>query len=93
MSPMTVEAAVMMQAEERKTGVVDGSVYKVYIQAERGSLSCRFCLCRYVRFKVEDEFRNSQGFYMGIYAGLGVARAFAMFLMGSTFAMLTLFTL
>ncbi|KAL0061165.1 hypothetical protein AAF712_012035 [Marasmius tenuissimus] len=99
-----VAGAAMMQAEERNTGAIDGSVYKEYIQAGKGEFIVPFllvslCLVQgatvmssyWLVYWQEDKFRESQGFYMGIYAGLGVAQAFAMFLMGSTFAMLTFF--
>ncbi|KAJ8692856.1 hypothetical protein PTI98_010127 [Pleurotus ostreatus] len=42
-------------------------------------------------FGQEDQFNQSPGFYMGIYASLGISQALASFLMGSTFAMLTYF--
>ncbi|KAJ3775268.1 ABC transporter [Lentinula raphanica] len=96
--------AGMMQVEERNTGAVSGAIYKTYIQAGNGFvlLPIFFLSLVFVQgatvmssywlvYWEELKWPQPEGFYMGIYAGLGVAQATAMFMMGTTFAMLTYF--
>ncbi|KAL0575903.1 hypothetical protein V5O48_006076 [Marasmius crinis-equi] len=99
-----VVGAGMMQAEERNTGAINTTVYKTYLKAGKGQFIVPFlllslCLVQgatvmssyWLVYWQENKFGEPQGFYMAIYAGLGVSTAVAMFLMGSTFAMLTYF--
>ncbi|KAK0204702.1 P-loop containing nucleoside triphosphate hydrolase protein [Desarmillaria ectypa] len=92
----------LMQAEERNTGAIRWSVYKQYSDAGRGHvvLPILFFSLVFVQgatvmasywlvYWQEEKWDRSQGFYMGIYAMLGVAQAIAFFVMGSTFAILT----
>ncbi|THV02862.1 ABC transporter [Dendrothele bispora CBS 962.96] len=96
--------AGIMQAEERNTGAVDMSVYKEYSKAGRGQYILPFLVFAIVMVQgssvmssywlvywQEEKWPQPQGFYMGIYAALGVTQAFSMFLMGSTFALMTYF--
>ncbi|KAF9267240.1 ABC transporter [Marasmius fiardii PR-910] len=94
----------MMQAEERKTGAVDASVYKAFFKAAYGEwvvpiLVTSLCIVQaaavmssyWLVYWQENRFHMAQGVYMGIYAALGVAQAIAVFIMGSAFALLTFF--
>ncbi|KAG7451066.1 ABC transporter [Guyanagaster necrorhizus] len=94
----------LMQAEERNTGAISWSVYKQYSDAGRGRvvLPILFFSLVFVQgatvmasywlvYWEEDKWSRPQGFYMGIYAMLGVAQALAFFVMGSMFAILTYF--
>ncbi|KAJ7284591.1 ABC transporter [Mycena rebaudengoi] len=62
----------------------------VLLQGATTMSSYWFWLFRLVYWQ-ENKFRQSQGFYIGIYAFFGGAQALAFFLMGSTFALLTYF--
>ncbi|KAK7051247.1 hypothetical protein VNI00_004747 [Paramarasmius palmivorus] len=94
----------MMQAEERNTGAVTWQVYKSYLKSGRGEWIIPFLLLSLVFVQgstvmasywlvywQELKWDRPQGFYIGIYAMLGGAQAVAMFMMGSTFALLTYF--
>ncbi|KAG7444868.1 ABC transporter [Guyanagaster necrorhizus] len=94
----------LMQEEERNTGAISLSVYKRFLDAGRGRvvLPILFASIVFVQTAIvmgsywlvywqEDKWARPQGFYMGIYAMLGVAQAFAFFVMGSMFALLTYF--
>ncbi|KAF8656809.1 hypothetical protein AX16_002359 [Volvariella volvacea WC 439] len=94
----------IMQAEERNTGAISWLVYKVYIQAARGGIVLPFLFLSLVLLQgatvmssywlvywQERKWNKTNGFYMGLYASLGVAQAVAAFFMGATFAMLTYF--
>ncbi|KDQ57208.1 hypothetical protein JAAARDRAFT_35814 [Jaapia argillacea MUCL 33604] len=96
--------AQLMQAEERNTGSVSGKVYASYIRAGRGSvilpilflslalIQASTVLSSYWLVWWQDmAFHRPQGFYMGIYAMLGVSQAIVFFIMGSTFSYLTYF--
>ncbi|KAI9463349.1 ABC transporter [Lactarius psammicola] len=87
--------AQLMQAEERNTGVVSFQVYKQYIQSGNGTVLVPVMLVTLVVMQVsivlssywlvwwqERQWRRPQGFYMGIYAALGVGQALATFLNG-----------
>ncbi|EPQ54017.1 ABC transporter [Gloeophyllum trabeum ATCC 11539] len=97
-------AKTMMQAEERNTGSISSSVYKSYMKAGRGAIvlpalfaslvliQCATVLSSYWLVWWQDmTFNRPQGFYMGIYAALGVSQAISFFFMGSMFAYLTYF--
>ncbi|KAF8624506.1 hypothetical protein AX15_005822 [Amanita polypyramis BW_CC] len=99
-----VRGAALMQVEERNTGAIPWSVYKTYISAAKGPVVIPFFLFSvallqgatvmssyWLVYWQENKFHKPQGFYMGLYAALGVSQAFTSFLMGSSFAMLTYF--
>ncbi|KAJ4480031.1 ABC transporter [Lentinula aciculospora] len=96
--------AGIMQVEERNTGAVSGAIYKTYIKSGNGFVLLPIFFLSLVLVQgatvmssywlvywEELKWNQSEGFYMGVYAGLGVAQATAMFLMGTTFALLTYF--
>ncbi|KAI9449895.1 ABC transporter [Lactarius psammicola] len=89
----------LMRAEERNTGAVNAQVYKQYIQSGNGILLVPVMLVTIVLMQVsivlssywlvwwqERKWQRSQGFYMGIYATLGVGQALAAFLTGTAIA-------
>ncbi|TCD64284.1 hypothetical protein EIP91_004292 [Steccherinum ochraceum] len=95
--------AALMQQEERNTGAVAGAIYKEYLKAGKGSiiipllaLSLVFLQGAQVMSSLvyweERKFKQPSGFYMGIYAGLGVAQTLGFFFMGYCFAMLTYYS-
>ncbi|CAK5275397.1 unnamed protein product [Mycena citricolor] len=92
----------LMQAEERNIGAISMHVYKTYIQAGNGKyivpllfLSLVFLQGSNVMssywlvYWQERKWPRPQGFYMAIYAVLGVSQAITFFFMGSSFALLT----
>ncbi|KII89764.1 hypothetical protein PLICRDRAFT_39929 [Plicaturopsis crispa FD-325 SS-3] len=94
----------MMQVEERNTGAINRAIYKEYLRAGRGAIVLPLLILSLVLIQgatvmssywlvywQEDKWHQSPGFYMGIYAGLGVAQAVSFFFMGSCFAALTYF--
>ncbi|EMD34148.1 hypothetical protein CERSUDRAFT_117637 [Gelatoporia subvermispora B] len=96
--------AGMMQVEERNTGAVSNRVYKEYIKAGRGHIvipllflslvllqGCQVMSSYWLVYWQEEKWPFGSAFYMGIYAGLGVAQAITFFMMGSCFAVLTYF--
>ncbi|KAL1732291.1 P-loop containing nucleoside triphosphate hydrolase protein [Schizophyllum commune] len=95
----------IMQEEERRTGAVSAGIYKEYAKAAHGYIVIPLLLASLVLLQgatvigsywlvwwQQDTFKQGAGFYMGIYAGLGVGQAIAMFFMGCCFAMLTYFS-
>ncbi|KAF5342067.1 hypothetical protein D9611_001575 [Ephemerocybe angulata] len=96
--------AALMQEEERNTGSIEWDVYKAYVQAGKGEIVLPLLFFSLVLMQgatvlssywlvwwQEKSWHKTQGFYMGIYAALGVSQAVAAFLMGATFAVLTYF--
>ncbi|OCH95476.1 P-loop containing nucleoside triphosphate hydrolase protein [Obba rivulosa] len=94
----------MMQMEERNTGAVSTRVYNEYIKAGRGYIvipllilslvllqGCQVMSSYWLVYWQEKKWPFGSAFYMGIYAGLGVAQAITFFMMGSCFAVLTYF--
>ncbi|KAH9003061.1 ABC transporter [Lactarius hatsudake] len=94
-----MRGAQLMQAEERNTGAVNIQVYKQYIQSGNGTVLMPIMLVTIVVMQVsfvlssywlvwwqEREWQRPQGFYMGIYATLGVGQALATFSNGMTVA-------
>ncbi|KAI0783557.1 P-loop containing nucleoside triphosphate hydrolase protein [Abortiporus biennis] len=94
----------LMQAEERNMGAVPGAVYKEYLKAGRGGLIIPLLILSLVFLQgaqvmssywlvywQELKWPFGAGFYMGVYAGLGVAQAVGFFLMGGMFSFLTYF--
>ncbi|KAI0822453.1 P-loop containing nucleoside triphosphate hydrolase protein [Trametes gibbosa] len=103
--PKKKKAAAMMQVEERNTGAVSNQVYMEYIRAGKGYIIIPLLLLSvalmqgaqvmssyWLVYWEELKWPFGPGFYMGIYAGLGVAQALTYFMMGSTFAILTYFS-
>ncbi|KAH8929257.1 ABC transporter [Atractiella rhizophila] len=79
----------LMQVEERATGSVAGGVYKEYFKAARGWTTFPFVVVALIIMQStnimssyvlvwwqRDTFHKPQGFYMGLYAALGVSVAF-----------------
>ncbi|KAH9068492.1 ABC transporter [Lactarius deliciosus] len=94
-----MRGAQLMQAEERNTGAVNVQVYKQYIQSGNGTVLMPIMLVTIVLMQVsfvlssywlvwwqEREWQRPQGFYMGIYATLGIGQALATFSNGITVA-------
>ncbi|EJU01052.1 ABC protein [Dacryopinax primogenitus] len=86
----------LIQAEKRKTGSVGRQVYGTYLSAGGGwtnSLMVLFLGCAMQACSVmatywlvwwqENEFNKANGFYMGLYATLGVSQAFLTLAMGA----------
>ncbi|KAH9177416.1 ABC transporter [Lactarius sanguifluus] len=91
--------AQLMQVEERNTGAVNARVYKQYIQSGNGMVLVPVLLVTLMLMQIsmvlssywlvwwqERQWRRPQGFYMGIYAILGVGQALAAFLNGTAIA-------
>ncbi|KAI0268425.1 ABC transporter [Russula aff. rugulosa BPL654] len=76
--------AALMQAEERNTGAVNLQVYKRYFQSGNGVVLLPAVSLVWWQ---EREWPRPQGFYMGIYAMLGVAQGFTSFLNGTIIAL------
>ncbi|KAH9068493.1 ABC transporter [Lactarius deliciosus] len=94
-----MRGAQLMQAEERNTGAVNIQVYRQYIQSGNGVVLIPTMLVTIVLMQVsfvlssywlvwwqEREWQRPQGFYMGIYATLGIGQALAAFSNGITVA-------
>ncbi|KAI0635675.1 P-loop containing nucleoside triphosphate hydrolase protein [Trametes polyzona] len=103
--PKKKQAPAMMQVEERNTGAVSNQVYLEYIRAGKGYIIIPLLLLSvallqgaqvmssyWLVYWEERKWPYGSGFYMGVYAGLGVAQALTFFMMGSTFAILTYFS-
>ncbi|KAG6861355.1 hypothetical protein C0995_001088 [Termitomyces sp. Mi166 len=99
-----IPGTALMQVEERNTGAISWEVYKEYSRAGRGPIVLPLLFLSLVLIQgatvmssywlvywQEEKWPRSQGFYMGIYAFLGVSQAISFFLMGSMFALLTFF--
>ncbi|KAF7312085.1 ABC transporter protein [Mycena indigotica] len=97
-----VAGTALMQAEERNIGSISGKVYGAYIKAGNGTFVVPLLIASLVFLQganvmssywlvywQEDKFKRSAGFYMAIYAVLGVCQAIAMFFVGASFALLT----
>jgi ABC-type multidrug transport system fused ATPase/permease subunit len=91
--------AALMQAEERNVGAVNLQVYKRYFQSGNGVVLLPTMLASVVLMQAsvvlssywlvwwqEREWPRPQGFYMGIYATLGVAQGFTAFSSGTIMA-------
>ncbi|KAI9000570.1 P-loop containing nucleoside triphosphate hydrolase protein [Trametes punicea] len=99
------QGAALMQVEERNTGAVSNQVYLEYLRAGKGYIILPLLLLSvtllqgaqvmssyWLVYWEERKWPFGSGFYMGIYAGLGVGQAVFFFLMGATFATLTYFS-
>ncbi|TBU24051.1 ABC transporter [Dichomitus squalens] len=98
------QGAAMMQEEERNTGAVSNQVYMEYIRAGKGYIILPLLILSvallqgaqvmssyWLVYWQEMKWPFGSGFYMGIYAALGVSQALTFFMMGATFASLTYF--
>ncbi|PIL29785.1 ATP-binding cassette transporter [Ganoderma sinense ZZ0214-1] len=98
------QGATMMQVEERNTGAVSKQVYSEYLRAGKGYIVLPLLLLSvalmqgaqvmssyWLVYWQERKWAFGSGFYMGIYAGLGISQAITFFMMGATFASLTYF--
>ncbi|KAF5342618.1 hypothetical protein D9611_001580 [Ephemerocybe angulata] len=90
----------LMQEEERNTGSVSWDMYKVYARAGKGKITIpliSLSLLMVPGTMVMSSYwlvwwQQRQGFYMGIYAALGLSQVVAAFAMSAFFALLTYFT-
>ncbi|PWN53455.1 putative YOR1-ABC transporter [Violaceomyces palustris] len=91
-----VKSGALIKAEERNTGSVSAHVYYAYLKAGKGWIMIpvvlgSVCLMQtstilnsyWLIWWQENRFSESQGFYMGIYAGLGIAQTIFTFVMGT----------
>ncbi|KIM34225.1 hypothetical protein M408DRAFT_303315 [Serendipita vermifera MAFF 305830] len=99
-----VQGAHHMQAEERNKGSVSGKIYAQYFAAAHGKilipvliLSAIFAQGAAVMsgywlvYWQEDKWHQRPQFYMGIYAGLGIAQALGTFVIGAILSFITFF--
>ncbi|GJJ09853.1 hypothetical protein Clacol_004077 [Clathrus columnatus] len=94
----------IMQAEERSTGAVSNAVYRAYFAAAKGEIwlpllfaslailqGAQVMNSYWLVYWQEMKWNKPQGFYMGIYAGFGIAQALGFFFMGTSFAFMSYF--
>ncbi|KAH7334391.1 ABC transporter [Rhizoctonia solani] len=97
-------AKQLMQTEERNTGAISGSAYLDYFKAANGKILIPLLLLAilltqgatvmsayWLVYWQEMKWAYPQGFYMGIYAGLGAAQAISIFAMGALFALMSFY--
>ncbi|VDB90127.1 unnamed protein product [Peniophora sp. CBMAI 1063] len=97
-----VKGDAVMQEEERETGAVSWRVYREYIMAGYGWASVPFVMAFLVLEQgaivvtsywlvwwQDQAFQKPNGFYMGIYAALGVTQALCAFMVGVAFAVIS----
>ncbi|EIW84231.1 P-loop containing nucleoside triphosphate hydrolase protein [Coniophora puteana RWD-64-598 SS2] len=100
--PAAGPGKAMMQEEERTRGSVKRAVWIEYLLGGHGVVLVPLLLLSLVVMTAaglmssywlvyweERRFDRPNGFYMGIYAALGISTSLSMFLMGVMFAMLT----
>ncbi|MCO5549657.1 hypothetical protein L7F22_003130 [Adiantum nelumboides] len=91
-----------LSQEERNTGAMGSKVYSAYLKAGRGNILFPMLLFSVALMQgatvinsywlvwwQELKFGGDQGFYMGIYAVLGIAQAISTFLMGAVSGIFT----
>ncbi|KZV74002.1 hypothetical protein PENSPDRAFT_244681 [Peniophora sp. CONT] len=96
-----IKGKALMQTEERSTGAVAWDIYKAYFKAGNGVVTVPILVVALVLTQVatvlssywlvwweSGTFHQPQGFYMGIYAALGVGLALCAFANGVAFAVL-----
>ncbi|KAH9972120.1 ABC transporter [Lactifluus volemus] len=96
-----MRGAQLMQAEERNTGAVNIQIYKQYFQSGNGVILLPMVFLSLVLLQASQllssywlvwwqdrHWPQPQGFYMGIYALLGIGLALAGFLTGMTVALI-----
>ncbi|KAJ1301602.1 hypothetical protein OPQ81_008850 [Rhizoctonia solani] len=97
-------AKQLMQVEERNTGAISGSAYLDYFKAANGGIlipllfvailltqGATVMSAYWLVYWQEMKWSYPQGFYMGIYAGLGAAQAVSIFAMGALFALMSFY--
>ncbi|KAF8332585.1 P-loop containing nucleoside triphosphate hydrolase protein [Cantharellus anzutake] len=95
----------LMQPEERAVGAVDGRVYAGYLRAAHGFIFVPLLLLvllfvqgsqvmstYWLVYWQERKWPYPQGFYMGVYAGLGFMQAATLFSLGVVFALMTFYS-
>ncbi|EGN95824.1 hypothetical protein SERLA73DRAFT_60499 [Serpula lacrymans var. lacrymans S7.3] len=88
----------MMTEEERNTGAISSTIYGELFRAGNGfalaplllfavilTEGCNLMSSYWLVYWQERKWPQPQGFYMGIYAGIGVSQALSSFLTGSMF--------
>lgn len=96
------KAGVQMQAEERNTGSVSARVYLSYFKFGRGIYMVPICIGSVTLMQVanifnsywliwwqQNHFHHEIGFYMGIYAMLGIMMTIFTFVMGCAMGFLS----
>ncbi|TFY56998.1 hypothetical protein EVG20_g8713 [Dentipellis fragilis] len=96
-----VAGAQLMQAEERNVGAVGAEVYTTYAKAGNGWLYVPMLMLSLTLYQAatvlssywlvwwqDREWPQPQGFYMAIYAVIGVGQALTAFLMGISLALI-----
>lgn len=96
MTDFTGKKTALMDQEERNTGTVENSVWGGFLKAGNGWILLPLLLLSVVLMQgatvmnsywlvwwQTDNFNQPSGFYMGIYAALGVAQAIFTFIMGA----------
>ncbi|SPO20406.1 probable YOR1 - ABC transporter [Ustilago trichophora] len=96
------KAGALMQAEERNTGSVSMRVYLSYLKFGRGAYMVPICVISITLMQVanilnsywliwwqKDHFNKPIGFYMGIYAMLGIVMTIFTFIMGCAMGFLS----
>lgn len=96
------KAGALMQAEERNTGSVSMHVYISYLKFGRGTYMVPICVGSIVLMQVanilnsywliwwqQNHFNKPVGFYMGIYAMLGIVMTMFTFVMGCAMGFLS----
>ncbi|KAF8598170.1 ABC transporter [Ceratobasidium sp. AG-I] len=99
-----VQGKALMQVEERNTGAISGSAYADYLKSANGNILIPLLLLSilltqgatvmsayWLVYWQEMKWDYPQGFYMGIYAGLGAAQAITIFTMGALFALMSFY--
>jgi ABC-type multidrug transport system fused ATPase/permease subunit len=94
----------LMQAEERNAGALKKGTYFNYIKAANGAILVPIVLFAVVLAQAftivtsywlvwwqENKWPYGDGFYMGIYAGLGIGSAFSLFFQGMSLALFCYF--
>ncbi|QRV97503.1 ABC transporter transmembrane region [Ceratobasidium sp. AG-Ba] len=97
-------AKQLMQVEERNTGAISGTAYADYFKAANGKIlipllfvsillsqGATVMSAYWLVYWQQMKWHYPQGFYMGIYAGLGTAQALTMFSMGALFALMSFY--
>lgn len=95
-------ARSLMQGEERNTGALAGKTWMTYFRAGRGAITVPLLLFSvalaqgftvmtnfWLAYWEERKWGQSNGFFMGVYAALGIGSALSLFFQGGVNAFLT----
>ncbi|EPQ29164.1 uncharacterized protein PFL1_03451 [Pseudozyma flocculosa PF-1] len=98
------KSGTLMEAEERNTGSISGHVYYSYLKFGNGVVMVPICVLSLVAMQATnilnsywlvwwqaDQFHQSQGFYMGIFAALGVLMTIFTFIVGMAMGYLSFY--